>query len=84
MDAGALRALHRAGKAVPDDVAVIGFDGLYAVDDLTDPPLTSVTQDLDAALAEMARRLFSMIDRTKYIEPATVVLPVHLTRRSSA
>jgi len=43
MATGALRALYEAGYQVPDDVAVMGFDGLPAAQ-YTIPPLTTVHQ----------------------------------------
>jgi LacI family purine nucleotide synthesis repressor len=43
MAAGALLALHETGHHVPDDVAVVGFDGLPS-SRYTIPPLTTVRQ----------------------------------------
>ena len=43
MAEGALRALHESGLRVPEDVAVVGFDGLPNGRP-TDPPLTTVVQ----------------------------------------
>jgi DNA-binding LacI/PurR family transcriptional regulator len=45
---GAMRALAEAGRSVPGDVAVVGFDDIPAAS-LTNPPLTTVQQDLVAA-----------------------------------
>lgn len=52
MALGAIRALRAAGRRVPDDVSVVGYDDnpLLA---FTDPPLTSVRQPL-AAMSEAA------------------------------
>lgn len=41
---GALRAARRLGVRVPDDCALIGYDGLSVVD-LIDPPLTTLHLD---------------------------------------
>lgn len=41
---GAVRQLVRSGRRVPDDLAVVGFDGL-ALGELIDPPLTTVHID---------------------------------------
>jgi len=41
MALGALRALHADGVKVPDDIAVVGFDGID-IASLTFPPLTTV------------------------------------------
>jgi DNA-binding LacI/PurR family transcriptional regulator len=50
--AGVLRALHEAGRAVPRDVSVVGFDDILLAEYLW-PPLTTVVQDFD----EIGRRL---------------------------
>jgi DNA-binding LacI/PurR family transcriptional regulator len=41
---GAMHALQNAGKTVPGDVAIIGFDDISAAG-LTSPPLTTIRQD---------------------------------------
>jgi LacI family transcriptional regulator, galactose operon repressor len=53
---GAMRALRSAGRRVPDDVAVVGFDDLPA-SAMTHPPLTTVRQPL----YEMGRTAASMV-----------------------
>ena len=47
MAIGVLRALADAGRAVPDDVSVVGFDDVPAAQYLR-PRLTTVRQDFDA------------------------------------
>ena len=47
MAAGVVRAVREAGLRIPDDVAVMGFDDL-PIASITDPPLSTVGQDLDA------------------------------------
>jgi DNA-binding LacI/PurR family transcriptional regulator len=44
---GAVRAIRRAGRAVPDDVSMTGFDDSTFMS-LTDPPLTTVRQPIEA------------------------------------
>ena len=46
MALGAIRAARRAGKRVPADVSVIGFDD-SALMNCTDPPLTTVRQPIE-------------------------------------
>lgn len=78
---GAIRALQAAGRRVPDDVPVVGFDdsreGQVAV-----PPLTTVHQSLDVMGAAMARMLIAAL--TGRPEPAKEIVPVKLVRRASA
>jgi DNA-binding LacI/PurR family transcriptional regulator len=47
MALGALRALHLAGRAVPEEISVVGFDDIPEAPFLR-PPLTTVRQDLAA------------------------------------
>jgi DNA-binding LacI/PurR family transcriptional regulator len=47
MALGALRALHLAGRMVPDEVSVVGFDDIPEAPFLR-PPLTTVRPDLAA------------------------------------
>lgn len=58
---GAMRALAEAGRKVPDDVAVVGFDDIPAAT-LTSPPLTTVQQDLVAAGAMLVDTLAEQIE----------------------
>lgn len=70
MAAGAYRALREAGLAIPDDVAVVGFDGLPRAAAL-DPPLTTVVQPA-TDLGRVAVELLAGGD------PKTVTLPTTL------
>jgi DNA-binding LacI/PurR family transcriptional regulator len=54
--AGALSALRAAGRRVPQDVAVIGFDDFHPARP-TDPPLTTVRQPLQEIGRTMVRLL---------------------------
>lgn len=86
---GALRVLRERGRRVPDDVAVIGFDDMLPVAEQTDPPLTTVRQDIEEMGRLMARLLLRDLDRRTGKQgldggPAGVVLPTTLVRRASA
>ena len=80
MARGALRALHEAGRRVPDDVAVVGFDDL-GVAAVTDPPLSSIRQPIGQVARDLVRLLLARIDG-KAVESTT--LPTTLTLRASA
>jgi DNA-binding LacI/PurR family transcriptional regulator len=80
MAAGALRALREAGRPVPADVSVIGFDDL-TVARIADPPLTTVHQPITALGREVARMLVALINGR---EPTPLILPTRLVTRSSA
>jgi DNA-binding LacI/PurR family transcriptional regulator len=58
---GAIRAVRRAGIAVPDDISVVGFDdsGLMMC---TDPPLTTVRQPIEALGRAAVALLASQIE----------------------
>jgi DNA-binding LacI/PurR family transcriptional regulator len=79
MAAGALRVLKSAGRSVPGDVAVVGFDDSL-IARYTSPPLTTVAQPIRQLGSEMAKRLVSLIDG----EPAgPLILPTRLVIRES-
>lgn len=82
MAAGALRVLRDAGRRVPDDVAVVGFED-SAVARQTDPPLTTVHQPVEEMGRQMARLLVATI-RDEPADPPYVLLDTHLVRRASA
>jgi DNA-binding LacI/PurR family transcriptional regulator len=82
MAAGALRALRRAGRRVPEDVAVIGFDD-DPVAQYTQPPLSTIRQQVEEQGSTMARHVLALIERTPAPDPETL-LPTALVRRESA
>ncbi|TMR14652.1 LacI family transcriptional regulator [Nonomuraea turkmeniaca] len=81
MAAGALAALRAAGRRVPDDVAVGGFDD-SSVALSTHPPLTTIRQPLAEMAQETIRLLFALLDGAKHVDP--VILPTELVVRESA
>jgi LacI family transcriptional regulator len=74
---GVLRALHEAGLKVPDDIAVVAFDGTPETE-YTWPPLTVVRQPVELVAREAVRRL---IDGEDSMEALTV--PTELILRRS-
>lgn len=58
---GAIKALEEAGMVVPDDVAVVGFDGIPMAS-YTHPPLTTVQQNTRYAGELLVDSLLKMIE----------------------
>jgi DNA-binding LacI/PurR family transcriptional regulator len=56
MAIGVIRALTEAGRRVPDDVSVVGFDDIPGAACVT-PPLTTVRQPFDAVAREGQRAI---------------------------
>ncbi|CAL9662495.1 Lactose operon repressor [Streptomyces sp. enrichment culture] len=81
MALGLLRALHEAGRRVPDDVSVIGYDDIPEAAHLL-PPLTTVRTDFGEIGRRALRLLLDRIDEVAgpRIEP---VVPVELVVRRS-
>jgi len=76
---GAMTALASAGRRVPDDVAVVGFDGI-PMGAFTRPPLTTVAQDTKRAGDLLVQTLLHLIEG----QPAgCVTLPPRLIVRGS-
>jgi LacI family transcriptional regulator len=79
---GAIRALHKAGRKVPEDCAVIGFDDIAAAA-FYNPPLTTIRQPMErlgtlaveilteAVEAALNNRTFTAVNRR--ITPELVV-----------
>lgn len=83
MALGLLRALADAGRRVPDDVAVVGFDDVVDAADYR-PPLTTVRQDFDDLGARAVDRLVAMIEHGGAAGSADAVAAELVVRESSA
>ncbi|MGW0970075.1 LacI family DNA-binding transcriptional regulator [Streptomyces sp. NPDC002516] len=86
---GVLRVLREHGRRVPEDVAVIGFDDMLPIAEQTDPPLTTVRQDIEEMGRLMTRLLIRGLEGRAgetgpASEPSGVVLPTTVVRRASA
>jgi DNA-binding LacI/PurR family transcriptional regulator len=82
MAAGALQALREAGRRVPSDVAVVGYDD-SPIAEMTDPPLTSVRQPIEEMGAEMSRLLVAVASQPD-AAPRQVILATRLVGRESS
>jgi DNA-binding LacI/PurR family transcriptional regulator len=81
--AGARRALREAGRTVPGDVALVGFDD-SAIARHMDPPLTSVRQPTEEMGRAMTRALLAEIAGEETDGPVGLVLPTELVERASS
>jgi DNA-binding LacI/PurR family transcriptional regulator len=83
MALGVLRAMQEAGRRVPEDVSVVGFDDIPESAYLM-PPLTTVRQDFDELGARALQLLLQMIDHGEGRQPQPRVPPRLVIRGSTA
>ena len=79
MALGLLRALAEAGRAVPGEVSVVGFDDIADAADYL-PPLTTVRQEFDELGERAVEALIGAIDGGS---PKTDLVPTRLIVRES-
>lgn len=60
---GALKALKEAGKKVPEEIEVIGFDGIE-LSEVYDPPISTVLKPRQEVAEQAASMLLGIIDGT--------------------
>lgn len=82
MAAGLIRALHEAGRPVPDDVSVVGFDGIELSAQLW-PPLTTIEQDFGQIGRRLVDLLLRQVREGKDLTDTHEVVPVRLVERQS-
>jgi DNA-binding LacI/PurR family transcriptional regulator len=82
MAAGALRALRTAGRRVPDDVAVVGFED-SAVARYAQPPLTTVRQPIEEMGRQATRLLLAEAAGGRGRGRMRLILDVDLVVRES-
>jgi DNA-binding LacI/PurR family transcriptional regulator len=80
MALGVLRAIQEAGRRVPEDVSVVGFDDIPDAAYFA-PPLTTVRQNF-LALGRETMQLLLRLMRGE-TQAASIVLPVELVVRAS-
>lgn len=81
---GLIRALHEAGRRVPGDVSVVGFDAI-ALSEYSYPPLTTVRHDFQRIGQELVRLVLAQI-RSRGVSAARhdrVVVPTELIVRGT-
>ncbi|MGO1228537.1 LacI family DNA-binding transcriptional regulator [Brachybacterium sp. AOP42-C2-15] len=78
---GAMRALRRGGRTVPDDVAVLGWDGILE-GEFSNPALTTVAVDVSHVAREAVEMVIRRIENPN-ASPAVVEVPQELIIRES-
>jgi DNA-binding LacI/PurR family transcriptional regulator len=84
MALGLLRAFAEAGRTVPDDVVVAGFDDVPEAE-FYSPPLTTVRQDFATVGRRSVEMLVARIEDTdnKPIDDQPILVPAQLVVRQS-
>jgi DNA-binding LacI/PurR family transcriptional regulator len=78
---GAIRALREAGRQVPHDVSIVGFDDIPLAS-YFDPPLTTIRQPMQESGQHAARLLVETIQNPSR-EPEQVLIHARLVERAS-
>ena len=81
MAIGALKAAREHGLKVPEDLSLVGFDGIRFAD-FCDPPLTTVVQP-NVEIGAAAARMMIGILTGREPAPEDIVLPANLLVRQS-
>ena len=81
MALGVIAALRQAGRRVPEDVAVAGFDDSAAAT-MAEPPLTTMRNPLEESATEAVHILDDLMSGRS--GPRQVILPTALVPRESA
>lgn len=82
MAIGSMRALREAGKRIPDDIAVIGFDDM-PFSATSEPPLTTVRQPIQRTGRIAAQTLIDMVQHPDDHLSRRILLPTELVIRRS-
>ena len=83
MALGVLRAMNEAGRAIPDEVSVVGFDDIPEAPYFT-PPLTTVRQDFIEVGSRSLRLLVRTIEAGDHAPSRSLVEPQLVVRVSTA
>lgn len=84
MALGAVRAIKKAGKRIPEDIAIVGFDNIPLCE-LFEPSITTVEQPVkDIAYAGGKALLDSILSPQKKKKPQTILFEPKLIIRESA
>jgi DNA-binding LacI/PurR family transcriptional regulator len=79
---GLMRALHEHGRRVPEDVSVVGFDGI-TLSEFTSPPLTTVKQDFQRIGHELVRLVLDQLRSQPGLSRDRILVPTQLLVRGT-
>jgi DNA-binding LacI/PurR family transcriptional regulator len=80
---GVMQEARESGLRVPEDLSVIGFDGIDAAS-WVDPPLTTVEQPIDAIASTAVELLQSVVAEPATFRPRVLLQPKLRLGRSTA
>jgi DNA-binding LacI/PurR family transcriptional regulator len=78
---GACRAVLEWGKRIPEDVSVVGYDGID-IGNYYNPKLTTIKQPVEEMADATILLLFDMIDKKR--KPESIIMPAELVIRESS
>lgn len=79
---GALRAIHRAGLRVPEDISLVGFDDIHLAD-FTEPPLTTIRLSRVEVAKQAISWLIAEIEERELPEKLASPIATYLVIRQS-
>ncbi|QCJ40587.1 LacI family transcriptional regulator [Bacillus sp. S3] len=82
MAIGAIKAVYKLGKKTPEDIAIIGFDGI-SLSKATTPELTTIVQPIYEMGEKAAQMLIGFVEE-KPVENTFYRLDVQLVERESS
>ena len=79
---GGMNEIERHGLEIPDDISVVGHDGIY-LSQVLRPRLTTLKQNTEALGREAAAKLIEAIVSPKTFIPQQVIVPGHIIEGKS-
>lgn len=74
---GGMNEIERHGLSIPDDISVVGHDGIY-LSEVLRPQLTTLKQDTETLGKQAAAKLIEAIESPKTFIPQQVVVPAQI------
>jgi LacI family transcriptional regulator len=82
MAIGAIKALKASQKSIPEDVAIIGFDGIRLTE-IVDPEISTIKQPIDKIGEIATNNLIEAIENPNDSNNKNILLNVELIKRES-